>query len=201
MTSAGGSSGLFHDEDDYVTFREALAPYADLYKVNLKILVWGPGETAQEKWWVKRADLVESLKQNNPEDEVKTSEDLFQELGEPPIEYGRYEIHHAEVADIIIALVLASPGQQGGVYRELEIIADRETLRDKTHIFLPKGARAYLQRFAAGQLSAYRRSHKYEYAWSFFNTCEKVTATSLDIVEEERKQRMYRKREIYLRTR
>ena len=173
-----------------------------MYEVRLKILVWGPGESANPKWWDKRANLIQVLREANPDDDVKTSEELFKELGEPPIEYGHFEIHHAETADLILALVLGSPKYQGGVYRELEIIADSETLRNKTYIFLPsgKGAKAYLQRFQSGSLRAFRETQKYSYDWSTLATCKMVTATSLSLVDEERNQRMYRRRESYRHT-
>lgn len=195
-------ASLFRNPEEYVSFAEGLAPYYQMYEAPLKILVWGPGETAQKQWWEKRATLIDFLSVANPQDEVETSEDLFKKYGAAPIDPGHFEIHHAEEADIILALVLASPKSQGGVYRELEIIADYESLRQKTHIFLPEGdgAKAYLERFQAGQLYAYEESQKYFYSWSDINTCERIRGKSRDIVEEQRKQRMYRKRQAHLKT-
>ena len=122
--------------------------------------------------------------------------------GSSPIEPGHFEIHHAQVADVILALVLASPKSQGGVYRELEIIASYESLRLKTHIFLPHGpgAKAYLDRFHAGQLHAYSESQKHFYRWSDLNSCVRVRAKSRVIVEDQRKLRMYRRRQAHLKT-
>lgn len=186
---------LFRDPEDFISYRDLLAPVYEQLKVDLRVLVWGPGETSNSRWWEKRADLITTLREANPGDEVASSEELFRQQGEPPVEYGHFEIYHAKAADIILALVLASPSRQGGVYRELEIIAGEYDLREKTHIFLPLGARAYLERFQSGALRAYREDHKHFYPWSVLTTCEKVTAASIGLVSEERKQRMYRKME------
>jgi hypothetical protein len=185
-------SVLFNDPSEYRGFAESVAPYYRQYDTRLNVLVWGPGETAKRTWWEKRANLVETLRMENPGDDVDTSEDLFRQLGDPPIEYGRFEVHHAETADIILALVLASPRTQGGVYRELEIIADRYELREKTYIFLPRDVKTYQARFQVGALRAYRDNHKFYYPWSVLTTCDKVTATALNLVGDERNQRMYR---------
>jgi len=156
---------LFRDSEDFISYRDLLAPVYDRLKVDLKVLIWGPGETANSRWWEKRADLITTLREANPGDEVATSEELFIQHGNPPVEYGHFEIYHARAADLILALVLASPSRQGGVYRELEIISSEYALREKTHIFLPLGARAYLERFQSGALSAYREDHKHFYPW------------------------------------
>jgi hypothetical protein len=197
----GEPSTLFRNPEEYLSFADALAPAYQQYEVRLKVLIWGPGERANLKWWEKRAQLVWVLRKAYPDDEIVTSEELFRELGDAPIETGRFEIHHAEKADLILALVLGSPKRQGGVYRELEIIADRYELRGKTHIFLPRNSKTYINRFQAGSLQLYRDSHKYLYSWSALNTCNKVTATSISIINEERKQRMYVRAESISRNR
>jgi len=157
---------LFRDPEEFVSFKDRLAPLYEQLQVDLKILVWGPGERARPRWWEKRSDLVTTLRGGNPGDEVWTSEELFAQLGQPPVEFGHFEIYHAREADLILALVLGSPSRQGGVYRELEIIADEYALREKTHIFLPRGSgsRAYLERFQAGSLRAFRDDHKHLYS-------------------------------------
>ena len=96
----------------------------------------GPGETNKQKWFDKRTAVIKALNDaSNGQDTIVTSEDLFGEKPPAPLDYGHVELIHAEKADIIIALVLASPSRQGGVYRELEIIAPHRRLRKKYGYF------------------------------------------------------------------
>lgn len=161
--------------------------------VDLAVLVWGPGETAKPEWFEKRAKVVDALKTaSRGRDQVYTSEEIFRALNHPALEPGRLEIIHAEEADVIIALVMASPDRQGGVYRELEIVAPYEELRRKVWIFLPE-EKKWLERFAAGSLAQYPEHQKISLAWSAFETCEHLRANCISKVEEARKIRMYDK--------
>ena len=158
--------------------------------VNLCVLVWGPGETSKRLWFQKREEVIKALKDaSNGQDEVLTSEDLFLRHPSPPIEYGYAELAHAEIADVIIALVVASPSRQGGVYREFEIIAQHPNLRDKVWIFLP-AQKAYLSRFQSGMLSAYREHQKISLRWGSLQTCERLREICISKVDEERRIRM-----------
>jgi hypothetical protein len=169
-------------------------------RVNLTVLVWGPGETNKQKWFDKRTAVIKALNDaSNGQDTIVTSEDLFGGKPPAPLDYGHVELIHAEKADIIIALVLASPSRQGGVYRELEIIAPHRRLREKVWIFLPD-SRGYLNRFSAGMLRAYRDDHKISCSWNMIQTCKRIRDISISKVNEERKQRMYDKLNAFMIT-
>lgn len=159
-------------------------------RVNLRVLVCGPGVTSKAAWFDKRAEVVKALNDSSQgKDTVFTSEELFARLPPTPIEYGYAELAHAEESDIIIALVMASPSRQGGVYRELEIIAQHPRLRNKVWIFLPDN-KTYLRRFQAGMLDAYRAHQKICLSWNTLRTCERLREMCVSKVEEERKVRM-----------
>ena len=160
--------------------------------VSLKILVWGPGETGNKQWFEVRKNVVDTLKANsNQQDEVYTSEDIFRVVGEPIIEYGYAEIVHAQWADVIIALVMASTTRQGGVYRELELIAPHEELRDKAWIFMIKN-KTYLARFQAGALDRYMEHQKNPMSGADLKG-QRLIEACVARVEDVRKQRMYKR--------
>ncbi|MBI4338803.1 MAG: hypothetical protein HY680_02480 [Chloroflexi bacterium] len=171
----------------------------DSLKERVRVLVWGPGETSQKEWWEKRRLLVEALTENNQQDEVYTSEDIIRETGTRGLEAGDVELVHAQTADIVIALVLATPDRQGGVYRELQVLAPYEELRDKVVIFLPD-VEKYVATFHTGMLQRYSEAQKLRLDWGDFNTCHKVRTVSVAKVEEVRNRRAYQKLDAYLRS-
>ncbi len=165
--------------------------YSDL-DVSLRVLVWGPGKTNRSELYEKRTMLIAHLEQSsNGRDAIYTSEDMFREQPPPKgIDVGSAEIRHARWADVIIALVLAPPDEQGGVYRELQIIATERELRERVWIFMPRH-RDWERLFSAGSLAAYREDHKIRVEWPDLLECVDLRAMSLDKVEEERRQQMY----------
>jgi hypothetical protein len=157
----------------------------------IRVLVWGPGETSRKAWFEKRAEVVRELKDAlSSEDEVYTSEEIFERQDSAPIEAGYAELAHVAEADLVIALVLASPSRQGGVYRELEILVPYEWLRRKVLIFLPSN-KSYLKRFQAGMLDMYRDDQKISMSWSVLKECQKLRKLCVARVMEERKRRRY----------
>ncbi|GEM_PF-6754982 len=164
--------------------------------VDLRVLVLGPGETGNEEWLTKRTNLIDALKELSREkeekDEVRTCEELFRLQSSTSIELGYAELTHVDTADLVIALVLASPTRQGGVYRELEIIAPFPNYRKKVIIVLPK-QKSYLQRFQSGALEVYKEEQKIAMDWSTLKECNRLRQICKGKVEEERKQRMFNK--------
>ncbi len=159
--------------------------------VPLRILVWGPGETNEQEWFDKRTKVIKALRDNSSDrDEVFSSEDLFKKHSQSPLETGYVELIHANGADLIIALVMASPDRQGGVYRELEIISQHRHLRHKVRIFLPH-EKKWLQRFQAGMLEAYSEEQKIPVEWSNLKTCKYLRSLCVSQVEDVRKHRMF----------
>ena len=175
-----------------MTWNEDIAATLASLWVPLRVLVWGPGLTSRAQWIEKRQLVVEALKQATPADEVRTSEEIIQATGDAGLDPGYVELVHAQHADVIIALALASPDRQGGVYRELEILAPHEDLRSKVTVFLPN-ERKWANAFAAGALARYEMSQKIHLDWEEFNACERTRELSIARVEEVRRQRMYRK--------
>jgi hypothetical protein len=172
--------------------------YDGLYE-PLRVLVWGPGEGGNPEWFEKRKHVIEALKAQSPDDEVRTSEELLRETHNPPLESGYLEMVHAHEADVIIAIVLGPPDKQGGVYRELEIIAQHENLLSKVFIFLP-AAKRWIERFHAGMLDRYLSEQKVQLSWPDIQECQKMRAISISRVEEQRKKRMYRKLDARIRS-
>lgn len=163
---------------------------ADL-RVGLRVLVLGPGETNRKKLFQKRQTVIQALQDaSKGDDDVCTCEDLFRQQPQPPIELGYAELAHIDQADVVIALVLASPSRQGGVYRELEIIAPYPDYRQKVVIFLPT-QKSYLNRFQAGSLQLYREEQKIGLSWQDLMECQQLRQICINRVEEERRQRMY----------
>ena len=173
---------------------------SDLW-VDLRILVLGPGETSKPEWQDKRREIITSLKTASEDrDDVKTCEELFREHPPVVIEHGYAELAHVDKEDIIIALIVASPSEQGGVYRELEIIAEYSKYRGKALIFLPN-QRNYIYRFQAGMLQVYKEEQKIVMDWPTLMECQKLRRICIGKVEEERKQRMYNKYFARMKTR
>ena len=84
--------------------------------VDLRVLVLGPGENSKEEWFAKREDIIKALRDaSNQKDTVLTCENLFKQQPPPPIEKGYAELAHVDRADVVVALVVASPSEQGGV--------------------------------------------------------------------------------------
>lgn len=165
---------------------------ADL-RVGLRVLVLGPGETNRERLFQKRQTVIQALKDaSKGDDDVRTCEDLFSQQPRPPIELGYAELAHVDQADVVIAIILASPSRQGGVFRELEIIAPYPDYRKKVVIFLPT-QKSYLDRFQAGSLQLYREEQKISLSWTNLMECQQLRQLCINRVEEERKQRMYNK--------
>ncbi len=181
--SAAAASGGSSYADDIQEFLGSLW-------VDLRVLVWGPGKTNNQEWFDKRGEVIKALvSASDGRDTVVTSEELFEQMGEPPIETGAAELVHALKADVIIALVMASPSRQGGVYRELQMIAPHPKLRDKTWIFMPE-AKHYTTHFQAGMLAWYREEHKIALPWDALKVCERLRDMCIDKVADERRQRM-----------
>lgn len=169
----------------------------DSLEPNLNILVWGPGETSNPAWLSKRTEVIKALRDaSGGKDTVVTSEELFK-ANPPPIEPGFAELTHAHQADIIIALVLATPRRQGGVYRELQLIAPYRALREKVWIFIPD-VKTYVGSFHTGMLAAYREDHKVPLSWSLIKTCLRLREICINRVNEERKQRTYDRLEAFM---
>lgn len=165
---------------------------SDLW-IPLKVLVLGPGETSKSKFLLKRREIIESLKEaSEGEDAVSTSEELFRLHPAPQIEYGYAELAHVDQADVVIALIVASPREQGGVYRELDIIAQFPKYRKKVIIFLPR-QKNYLDRFQAGALQAYTEDQKVKMTWPTLMECQQLREMCISKVHEQRKQRMFNK--------
>lgn len=163
---------------------------ADLW-VSLRVLVLGPGETSNLKWFEKRISVINALRDaSNDKDEVTTCEELFRNQQPPPIEHGYAELAHFEKADVVIALVMASPSRQGSVYRELEIMAPYAHLRRKVRIFMPT-QKTYLERFQAGVLNLYGEEQKFKLSWSILQHCQQLRELCINSVKVERNQRMY----------
>lgn len=164
--------------------------------VDLRVLILGPGETGNQEWFGKRINLVEALKELSQEkeekDEVRTCEELFRLQHGIPIELGYAELTHVDTADLVIALVLGSPNRQGGVYRELEIIAPFPNYRKKVIIVIPN-QKSYLQRFQSGVLAVYKEEQKIAMDWNTLRECSLLRQICKGRVEEERKQRMFNK--------
>lgn len=169
--------------------------------VNLRVLVLGPGEGSKEEWFAKRREIIKALiDASEQRDTVLTCEDLFRQQPSPPIEKGYAELAHVDRADVVIALIVASPSEQGGVYRELEIIAGYSSFRKKVLIFMPS-QKSYLKRFQAGALQVYRDGQKVEMDWPTLMECQQLRKTCIGKVEEERKQRMHDKFVAIMRSR
>ena len=171
---------------------EASQLLADL-RVGLRVLVLGPGETSRAQLLQKRMTIIEALQDASKGDDVVTTcEELFRHQAPSEIELGYAELAHVDRADIVIALVLASPSEQGGVYRELEIIAPFPKYRQKVLIFLPT-QKSYLNRFQAGSLAAYKGEQKIQLKWDVLMECQQLREICISKVEQERKQRMFNK--------
>ena len=167
-------------------------------EVSLRILVWGPGETSKPQWFEKRTEVIKALRDTLPDrDTVVTSEELFRQSPPPNIECGTAELAHANSADLIIALILGNPQQQGGIYRELQLIAPYRSLRDKVWIFMPD-AKNFVDSFPAGMLDAFRGDHKIPLPWKLLKTCKRLRDICISKAKEERKQRMYDKMAAYM---
>jgi len=159
----------------------------------LRVLVLGPGEASKSKWLLKRREIIESLESaSEGKDAVSTCEELFGLHPPPLIEYGYAELAHVDRADVVIVLIVAGPSQQGGVYRELDIIAQFPKYRKKVIIFLPR-QKSYLDCFQAGALQAYAEDQKVKMSWATLMECQQLRQICISKVSEERKQRMFNK--------
>ena len=123
----------------------------------------------------------------NPNYDVKTSEDIFD--GEPPevrhdLETAKAELLHANTAHVIIALIMGSPRQQGGVYRELDVISAHRELREKTWIFYP-AERRFERQFAAGALRNFRDDHRIPCTKKMIRECESIRKMCIDKADME----------------
>jgi hypothetical protein len=152
--------------------------------------VWGPGRQAREEWYQKRLSIVQAINEANPLYDVRTSETLFED--EPPesrydIETAKKELFHANEANLIIALIVGSSRQQGGIYRELDTISHSRKLREKTWIFHPAKAR-FLRQFQSGALRSFRDDHKVAYTDEMFRTCHSIRRACVDKANEEHRQ-------------
>lgn len=97
---------------------------------------------------------------------------------------------HVERADIVVALIVASPSQQGGVYRELDITAEFPKLREKVIMFLPT-PKSYLEKLQAGALKVYKKDQKVSMTWPTLMQCEELRETCVSKIDEERRARMF----------
>jgi hypothetical protein len=159
--------------------------------VELRVLVLGPGESSKAEWFAKRQDIIKAIRDASEQrDTVLTCEEVFRQQAEPPVEKGYAELAHVDRADVVVALIVASPSEQGGVYRELEIIAPYPQFRRKVVIFLPS-QKSYLERFQAGMLQVYREEQKVQMDWATLMECKQLRQICIGKVAEERKQRMY----------
>jgi hypothetical protein len=162
----------------------------ELLSVPLRVLIWGPGITSNKAWFEKRKEVVEALKAaSGGKDEIFMSEELFKDTKTVTVDSGYVELVHAQKADVIIALVMASPDRQGGVYRELEICAPHPDIRNKVWIFMPD-VKKWLNCFQAGMFSAYRDHQKIPLRWKDLKACENLRNMCRSKVEEERRIRM-----------
>ena len=160
-----------------MTWDEDIAATLASLWVPLRVLVWGPGLTSRAQWLEKRELVVAALREAAPRDEVRTSEDIIESTGDAGLDPGYVELVHAQHADVIIVLALASPDRQGGVYRELEILAPHEDLRPKVTVFLPN-EKKWTNAFAAGALNRYEMSQKIHLDWDDFNACVRTRELS-----------------------
>ncbi len=178
---------------DVSSWAEEASQLLDDLRVGLRVLVLGPGETSRPQLLQKRMTVIEALQHaSKGEDVVTTCEELFRHQAPSPIEAGYAELAHVDGADMVIALVLASPSEQGGVYRELEIIAPFPKYRQKVLIFLP-AQKSFLNRFQAGMLAAYKEEQKISLEWPVLMECQQLRELCIGRVEQERKQRMFDK--------
>ena len=155
--------------------------------VGLKILVWGPGRRALSHWYDKRIAIVDELRGESARFEVLTSEDIFdQETPDEHIllEAGKLELLHASEAHLIFALIIGHPHEQGGVYRELDLISTFRSLREKTWIFLPD-QKSYLRDFTSGSLRNFRQSHLIALPWDVIKDCHQIRQICKDKAQEE----------------
>ncbi len=169
---------------------EAHELLADL-RVGLRVLVLGPGEKSEKKWFEKRKEIIKAIEEaSRGNDTVCTCEDLFRLQPDPPVEIGYAELTHVERADIVVALIVASPSEQGGVYRELDIIAGFPKFRKKVIIFLPT-QKSYLERFQAGALKVYKEEQKVSMKWPTLLQCKELRKTCVSKIDAERRVRMF----------
>jgi hypothetical protein len=158
---------------------------------NLTLLIWGPGRKSKKRhWYEKRLRVIEFLRAQDQRYTVATSEEVFDELDENiDVESGKRELLHADLADLIFVLVLGPPKKQPGVYRELDLISDRRKLRDKTWIFLPENLE-HRERFSAGSLKNFRRSHIVSLPWKVIEECQEIRRVCREKAEEEIQQKL-----------
>ncbi len=161
------------------------------HRVDLRVLVLGPGEVSKREWFEKRKEIIKALDEaSGGKDTISTCEELFRLHPETNIESAFAELAHIDTADVVIALIVASPKTQGGVYRELGIIAQYPKYRKKVIMFLPS-EKSYLECFQAGMLKLYKEEQKNSMAWSDLMECQKLRKMCVGRVNEERKQRMF----------
>jgi hypothetical protein len=159
------------------------------------ILVWGPGRNAKtQDWYSKRLNVIDHLKASNPNYDVWTSEDIFEtpaiEAGKAEeVEAGSREIIHAREADLIVALVLGPPEKQPGIYRELQLVSLKRTLREKTYIFLPDQP-SYLRRFTSGVIKNFREDHIFPLPWEVIKDCNQIRSRCAFLAGQELKQKL-----------
>jgi len=160
-------------------------------RVGLRVLILGPGEKSEKKWFEKRKQIIKAIEEaSRGSDTACTCEDLFRLQPDPPVEIGYAELAHVAKADIVVALIVASPKEQGGVYRELDIIAGFQKLREKVIMFLPT-QKSYLERFQAGALKVYKEEQKVSMEWPTLLQCEELRKTCISKIDGERKVRMF----------
>jgi hypothetical protein len=107
-------------------------------KIDLFILVWGPGSSTSNKNFDKRMQILEHIQALSTFNHVTTSEMLDEQVPAMveawPNAFEREEVQ-ARRADVIFMLLLSS--HQTGVQSEVVLLGRDEALTRKAHLFMP----------------------------------------------------------------
>ena len=173
-----------------LSFPSRVSKVERLHRIELKILIWGPGEGTH--YYHKRDAIKQCLRLANESDEVVTSEDLFRDIEHPSqLDKVQAEMLHAHVADVIFGLVTSDP-QQTGIYMEVDNLLRFESLINKTWLMVPdkrdwKKVGAFIKQPLLQSFPSYRMK---AFRTKVLEQCEQLRHFCLDKVGEERSRKM-----------